>query len=287
MPYDEASWTCPSEQSSIHTPPDLLSVPVDDPILSQFPFNDLSGPPALDSMQSTGPASCHVDLAKITEGETWNVAPRPVNPQRRADPKLPSNPSPTPAYTTYIPSPVRDFAPRRRSSVKRADSDSSVESQSHPKRRMNSSGNTEHLPVSADADVKPQLEALDAECKAKPTAHSVIERRYRDSLNSRITQLDQTLVSTRQSLNKDGSPVSNEESAETPGKTRKADVLNDAMRYVKQAELEKEARGREIDFLRLRVTALEKLVMCGDCALLKQFSKQNIGNVGLTSSTDF
>jgi len=136
--------------------------------------------------------------------------------------------------------------------------------------------------MAKDTDPKPQLEAVDTNSKAKPTAHSIIERRYRDSLNSRITQLDQTLASTRQANKKDGNPVTTEETAEVPGKTRKADVLNEAMRYVKQAELEKEARANEIDFLRLRVAALEKLVMCGDCALLKQFSEQNIG-----LSTDF
>lgn len=282
VPYDETQWTCPSEQSSSHTPPDLMSMPVEDPILSQFPFNNLSGPPTLNTMQSAGPASGHVDLAKITEGETWNVAPRPIYPQRHADPaSYSSAPSSSQVYTTHS-TPTRDSTPRRRSSVKRADSDSSTESQAQPKRRMSSSGSPKHLPVALDADIVPKAELFDIECKAKPTAHSVIERRYRDSLNSRITQLDQTLVSTRQCTNKDGSPASNEDSTDTPGKTRKADVLNDAMRYVKQAELEKDARGKEIEFLRLRVAALEKLVMCGDCALLKQFTDSNMGN-----STDF
>jgi hypothetical protein len=48
------------------------------------------------------------------------------------------------------------------------------------------------------------------------------------------------------------------------------------MRYVKQAKAEGESRTKEIEFLRLRVAALEKLVHCGDCALLKQFAGQQI-----------
>lgn len=112
--------------------------------------------------------------------------------------------------------------------------------------------------------------------KAKPkpstrTSHSIIERKYRESLNSSITELDRTLASTRQ-------PKIDDEAGEAPalGKSRKADVLHQAVCFVKQAKLESEARIKEIDFLRLRVVALEKLVGCGDCALLKQFAGTNL-----------
>ena len=83
--------------------------------------------------------------------------------------------------------------------------------------------------------------------------------------------LDQTLASTRHSNLDD---EAGEKAA--PGKSRKADVLKEAMCYVKQAKLESEARIKEIDFLRLRVAALEKLVGCGDCSLLKQFAGTKI-----------
>lgn len=62
----------------------------------------------------------------------------------------------------------------------------------------------------------------------------------------------------------------------TPVKARKADILNEAMRYIKQAERDSEAKNKEIDFLRLRFAALEKLVNCADCALLKRFSGQQM-----------
>lgn len=83
--------------------------------------------------------------------------------------------------------------------------------------------------------------------------------------------LDRTLASTRQ-------PKIDDEAGEITalGKSRKADVLRQAVCFVKQAKLESEARIKEIDFLRLRMAALEKLVGCGDCSLLKQFAGTKI-----------
>lgn len=265
MPYNDSNWTSPES----------FSVPLEDPTFPQCTFNDISGPPSLSSMHSIESTNCHEDLARITEGETWNLSPRPENTISDMEPHYHSAPSPIQKAKCTLP--TREYAPRRRPSMKRAESDNSSETQTQQKRRMNFSGSHEKLPTPKDTGPSPKLEPIDTDCKAKPTAHSVIERRYRDSLNSRITQLDQTLFETRQCNNKAGSPVSNEDSPDAPCKTRKADVLNEAMRYVKQAELEKESRRKEIDFLRLRVAALEKLVMCGDCALLKQFSGQQIG----------
>ena len=112
--------------------------------------------------------------------------------------------------------------------------------------------------------------------KAKPkastrTSHSIIERKYRESLNSRIMLLDQTLASTQE-------PKIDDEAGETtaPGKSRKADILHKAVCFVNRAKLEREAQIKEIDFLRLRVAALEKLVGCGDCSLLRQFAGTKI-----------
>ena len=86
-------------------------------------------------------------------------------------------------------------------------------------------------------------------------------------------QLDQTLSSTRSFKGQAQNPEAEDELClESPVKARKADVLNEAMRYVKQAEHDGEARDKEIDFLRLRLAALEKLVNCRDCVLLKQFT---------------
>lgn len=113
------------------------------------------------------------------------------------------------------------------------------------------------------------VDLADRESAARTLAkssHSVIERRYRENLNTKITQLDHTLSDIRHADDQPGKPKIDDH----PNKTRKADVLNEAIRYVKQAELESQTRIKEIDFLRLRVAALEKLVICRDCALLKQ-----------------
>lgn len=115
--------------------------------------------------------------------------------------------------------------------------------------------------------------STDREPEARPLAkssHSIIERKYRENINTKITQLDQTLFDIRCPAGESGKS----KNSELPNKVSKAEVLNAAMRYVKQAELESEARIKEIDFLRLRVAALEKLANCAKCALLKPISGQ-------------
>ncbi len=74
----------------------------------------------------------------------------------------------------------------------------------------------------------------------------------------------------QKSLDSDEMPV------EPTAKVRKADVLTDAIRYVKQTALESEARTQEISFLRLRVAALEKLVNCNDCSALKHYASLEV-----------
>lgn len=110
--------------------------------------------------------------------------------------------------------------------------------------------------------------------KSRPlpkSAHSVVERRYRENLNTKINQLDQVLSMVGQrSLDRD------EISVEPTAKVRKADVLTEAIRYVKQTALESKARTQEISFLRLRVVALEKLVECSDCSALKQYTSLQV-----------
>ena len=142
---------------------------------------------------------------------------------------------------------------------------------------MSASGAPETSPSTPFTDRElPVEEVGKLEPKAKAPAkiaHSITERRYRENLNAKIVQLDQTLSLTRDPKDRaQRSEAKNKEHVETTVKPRKADVLNEAMRYVKQAEHDSEARAKEIEFLRLRVAALEKLVNCGDRALLKQYA---------------
>ena len=97
---------------------------------------------------------------------------------------------------------------------------------------------------------------LESDIKPKATAkssHSLIERRYRENLNSRIVLLGQALATTRKPRN--DTDAGNKPTA---SKSRKADVLNEAVLYVQRAELESDAHVKEIELLKTKVAALER-----------------------------
>ncbi|KAI1616217.1 hypothetical protein EDD36DRAFT_415121 [Exophiala viscosa] len=109
----------------------------------------------------------------------------------------------------------------------------------------------------------------DAKQRAKQ-AHSLVERKYRENLNAKIAQLHVTLQSTHYGP-KNGEADEEEAPAPVPAnKVRKSDVLTEAMNYVNQTEVEMRHMDNEIQRLSDRVRALEKLVRCEDCSLLKQ-----------------
>lgn len=103
----------------------------------------------------------------------------------------------------------------------------------------------------------------DKKAKSKPVdpkqAHSLVEKRYRENLNAKISELHNVLLSTP-----DGSP------SETC-QTRKSEILQTAIDYVNQTQLEMRHMTNDIDRLNARVRALEKVVRCEDCSLLKGF----------------
>ncbi|KAJ9618593.1 uncharacterized protein PV06_00746 [Exophiala oligosperma] len=109
-----------------------------------------------------------------------------------------------------------------------------------------------------------------AQLRAKQ-AHSVVERRYRDNLNGKITQLHRALVATEATSRLTGMPSQDfYSSREHRGKVRKSDVMTDAMNYIHQSEVEIRHMTDEVARLNERVRTLEKLVKCEDCTLLKQ-----------------
>lgn len=110
---------------------------------------------------------------------------------------------------------------------------------------------------------------------ARPTkvAHSVVEQRYRDNLNGKIAQLHKTLSTTKGS----GSSSSDEGEGDTVlPRTRKADVLASAIAYIKEAERNRQKFESEVDFLKTRITMLEKLVKCEDCNILTQMNQMRL-----------
>ena len=97
-------------------------------------------------------------------------------------------------------------------------------------------------------------------------AHSVVERRYRDNLNGKITQLYSTLLAaeTRAGPQFLNWPINQDQLA----RVRKSDIMTKAIQYVHQSEIEIRHITDEIRHLRERVQSLEKLVDCEDCPML-------------------
>ena len=236
----------------------------------------------------------HAGLGKITECEPWNFLPCTKTEDRTQTIEYAHSPTSNSSHRqpSSSSSPSLQHSIFYPSSDKLANSDSSgclinrqlsssSESQDQPKKRRNSLGKHERSPSTKNNFPNPELEETGKKVNVKlssKTSHSVVERRYRENLSNRIAELNQTLSETRHNSSKDGANLdaAHRKSTAFQGKARKAEVLLEAMRYVKQAELESLARIKEIEFLRSQVTALEKLVQCGDCTLLKQFASHGI-----------
>ena len=293
---EDPPWMIPEELEGELKPPTSMQLPLDVSPTVQPMYNSVSNTHSgsNDSINSMIFPNCHADLSRITEHETWNLTGLDNDMKNR---DLTHQLSPSLTQQQQISYPVA-FSARasRRSSFDapsnqqsrkpngRSRPSSSFETQTPPKRRRSHSGAPETVPSPNDSSPDAEINVVVQEALTKPTSkpsvrgsHSVIERRYRENLNTKMTQLDQTLTAIHDRSRKANDLEMMPRHLETSGKTRKADVLDDAMRYVKQAELEGESKTKEIDFLRLRVEALEKLVHCGDCALLKQFAGQKIG----------
>lgn len=78
-----------------------------------------------------------------------------------------------------------------------------------------------------------------------------------------------------------------EETTLSTTKTRKSDVLVNAYGYVKRSEREKKNMVDENAFLKRRLVALEKLINCEDCSLLKQMNMLQMGGGVMSNSECF
>jgi Helix-loop-helix DNA-binding domain len=149
---------------------------------------------------------------------------------------------------------------------------SPTEFQPSPKRRQSCNGKDEEIKRAEEYDELP-LEAKEDAVESKEedvsppkdlhatkAAHSIVERRYRENLNSKITQLQLALSLARYPVTEPKGHSVDKKSADPPDKLRKAEVLVEAIQYVQRAEREKMVQADETAFLRLRVTAFEKLI---------------------------
>jgi len=104
-------------------------------------------------------------------------------------------------------------------------------------------------------------------------AHSLVERKYRENLNSKIAQLHRELQRAHAASEGGAKSYHDKNSSqELSNQVRKSDVLTDAISYINQAEVEMRHMADEIKYLKTRVAGLEKLVKCEDCSILKQLA---------------
>ena len=271
MPFDDMSWM--NTEVPLGNPHffESLPLPIDASPTCLSQHNDFIRPPSHKSTSSLASSYCYIDQARVTEDEIWNLPPPARRGSNNTKREILSPLSPTHSHRQVS---RRPYSTTDRSKPSgRLRTSTSSEEQSPTKRRQSFSDMHEDVAPAMDLEV--ELEDVKKKPKAKPSAkvsHSVVERRYRENLKAKIMQLDQALNSTRHA---------GEELSEVPSKARKADVINEAIRYVKRSKIEGGAQTKEIAFLRLRVAALEKLIHCGDCVLLKQFASQRINDAGV------
>ncbi|KAF2773378.1 hypothetical protein EJ03DRAFT_253260, partial [Teratosphaeria nubilosa] len=101
--------------------------------------------------------------------------------------------------------------------------------------------------------------------------HNLIERRYRDNLNSQIEALRLTVPALRDAYDCT-SPDVEESGLATVAPAKlpsKAVIISTAVDYVKQLENEKLKLQAATKSLQEQVAGLQKLVRCDDCAILQ------------------
>ncbi|MCJ1390247.1 hypothetical protein MMC18_003105 [Xylographa bjoerkii] len=103
-------------------------------------------------------------------------------------------------------------------------------------------------------------------------SHCQVERKYRENLNTKFETLRRAIPSMQSPGDHPSTEGPDLEDLGGSSKPRKADVLSNATDYVKQMEEKNRAMSNEIDFLRSRVQAIEKLIKCEDCWLLNGVS---------------
>jgi Helix-loop-helix DNA-binding domain len=111
------------------------------------------------------------------------------------------------------------------------------------------------------------LKAADVRSHSKKV-HSLVERRYRENLNSNIARLHLTLLKTKRvRSNMPGNQhKGSEKHQQDLPKMCKGNIMLEAVAYVDQTEVELRHMADEIELLTTRVRELEKLVKREDCS---------------------
>lgn len=248
-----------------------------------FPMTSIDSEPCQSELHRSD--STGLDLANLTSMEECTAAPRMAAPSHFAVPRRPSNQNPN---NNDQESPIHATHSGFTSPTTLTFQDSMVtdSSKALKPRRMPRSKSA-HASI-GDGTAQEKASKLRAR-----QAHSLVERKYRDNLNLKISQLHQTLQNTRygpasatRSPSKEMKldyfdedtmispdlPYEKSSTGSTPtgSKVRKSDVLTEAMNYVNSAEVEIKQMSEEMMRLNARVKTLEKLARCENCILLSQ-----------------
>lgn len=106
--------------------------------------------------------------------------------------------------------------------------------------------------------------------KEKRLPHHVIERRYRENLNSQIESLRAAVPSTSACLTLDMEDIGNANAGSAIRPLSKAAVIAHAAEYMRQLSAQNEEVERMNRELRVTVEALRRLVNCEDCGVVQQ-----------------
>lgn len=96
--------------------------------------------------------------------------------------------------------------------------------------------------------------------------HTIIERRYRDNLNTQIETLRLSLPSLKNAY---VTSPDVEDSALPPRLPSKAMIIATAATYIKELEAEKNQAMDAVTNLQQQVNDLQKLIQCNDCSILQ------------------
>ncbi|KAF1817544.1 hypothetical protein P152DRAFT_386976 [Eremomyces bilateralis CBS 781.70] len=106
----------------------------------------------------------------------------------------------------------------------------------------------------------------------KRVPHNQVERKYRESLNTQLEALKNVVPSLNPSRIANGllpCDAGDIEDLASTNKPSKAVILASATSYIKQVEREKSKLAEENEKLKARIKALQALVKCDDCSLMR------------------
>lgn len=132
------------------------------------------------------------------------------------------------------------------------------------------SDETSPVETPASSVDSPKLGSANTGVKEKRLPHHVIERRYRENLNSQIESLRAAVPSTSSCLTLDMEDIGSNNVTSAIRPMSKAAVIAHAAEYMQQLAAQNEEVERMNRELRVTVEALRRLVNCEDCGVVQQ-----------------